>query len=55
VYKVLVGKSDVKRTLIRRGHGWDGRIILKWILGKLGGRLRTGFTWLRTVTGGGFL
>jgi hypothetical protein len=29
----------------------DGR-ILEWILKKLGGRVRTGFTWLRTGTSG---
>jgi hypothetical protein len=31
----------------------DGRIILEWILGKEGGKLWTGFIWLRigTTTG----
>jgi hypothetical protein len=33
----------------------DGRIILKLILWKYGGRVWTGFIWLRIRTGGGFL
>jgi hypothetical protein len=35
-YKILVGKSEGKRPLGRTSV--DGRIILKWILGKLGWR-----------------
>jgi hypothetical protein len=42
-YKVLVGKLEENR-----GHsedlGINGRIILKQILGKLGGRMWIGFT-----------
>jgi hypothetical protein len=33
----------------------DGRIILKWILGKLGGKLWTGFIWLRLGFSDGLL
>jgi hypothetical protein len=35
--------------------GVDGRIILKWILGKYGGKVCTGCTWLRIGTSGGLL
>jgi hypothetical protein len=30
----------------------DGRIILRWIFGKLEGVVRTGWSWLRIGTGG---
>jgi hypothetical protein len=33
----------------------DGRITLQWILGKMGGKLWTGYSWLRTGTSGGLL
>jgi hypothetical protein len=33
--------------------GVDGNIILKWILEKQGGMVRTGFIWLRIGTNGG--
>jgi hypothetical protein len=33
--------------------GLDGRIILKWILGKYGGRVWTGFVWFMIRIGGG--
>jgi hypothetical protein len=35
--------------------GEDGKIILKWILGKQGGKVWTGCIWLRTRTSGGLL
>jgi hypothetical protein len=35
--------------------GVDGKIILEWIVGKLGRRLWTRCIWLRTGTGDGFL
>jgi hypothetical protein len=35
--------------------GVDGRIILKWIVGKWDGWARTGLSWLRIGTGGGLL
>jgi hypothetical protein len=47
------------KNLKRRDHledmGVDGRIILEWILGKQGGKLLTGYTWLRIGTSGGLL
>jgi hypothetical protein len=33
----------------------DGRIILRWILKKHGGRVWNGFVWLRIGTGSGLL
>ena len=53
VHRVLVGKPE------GRGH-WgdqdvDGRIILKWIFGKLEGLVGTGWSWLRIGTVGGYL
>jgi hypothetical protein len=35
--------------------GVDGRMILDWILGKQGGKVWTGFIWLRIGTSGGVL
>ena len=35
--------------------GLNGRIILRWVLRKLGGRAWTGLIWLRIRTGGGLL
>jgi hypothetical protein len=35
--------------------GVDGRIILEWILGKYGGKVWTGFIWLRIATSDGLL
>jgi hypothetical protein len=38
----------------RRDHsedlGVDGKIILEWMLGKLGAKMWTGFVWLRLGT-----
>jgi hypothetical protein len=34
--------------------GVDGKIIFEWMLGKEGGKVRTGFIWLRTGTSAGF-
>jgi hypothetical protein len=33
--------------------GTDGKIIVEWILGKQGGKVWTGFVWLRIGTSGG--
>jgi hypothetical protein len=49
----LVGKPEGKRPL--RNLKIDGKIILEWILGKLGGKVWTGFIWLRIGTSGGEL
>ena len=42
-----------------KGHledpGVDERIILRWIFGKWDVGVRTGWSWLRIGTGGGFL
>jgi hypothetical protein len=35
--------------------GADGRKILEWILGRWGGKLWTGCSWLRIGTSGGLL
>jgi hypothetical protein len=35
--------------------GIDEKLILEWILKKLGGKVWTGFIWLRIGTSGGFL
>jgi hypothetical protein len=48
-YKILInldGNPEAKRPLGRPGV--DGRIILKCVLKKQGGRVRNGFIWLRT-------
>jgi hypothetical protein len=50
-YNILDGKSEGKRPLGRLDVG--GRIILEWISGTYGGRVWTGFIWLRMVTSGG--
>jgi hypothetical protein len=50
VYKILVGKPDGKRPLIRHRCRWEDNI--KWILGTLGGKVWTGFIWLRIGTSG---
>jgi len=34
--------------------GLDGRITLRWTLGRKGSMGRTGFSWLRIQSGGGF-
>jgi hypothetical protein len=51
-----------KKSLLRnvnQGHSEDldvdGWIILKWILGKQGGKVWTGCIWLRVGTSGGLL
>jgi hypothetical protein len=46
----LKGRDDVEDL------GFDGRIILQWIVGDIcGGKLWTGFIWLRIGAGGGLL
>jgi hypothetical protein len=52
-YTILIG------NIAGRDHSEDlgvfGRIILEYRLRKLGGKLRTGFFWLRIGTSGGLL
>jgi hypothetical protein len=52
-------KSPLLENLKERDHyekiALDGRIILKWILGKQGWRVRTGFFKIRIRTGGELL
>jgi hypothetical protein len=52
-YKILVGKRGGKNY--SEDLGVDGRIILKWILGRWGGKVWTGFIWLSIGTSGGLL
>jgi hypothetical protein len=51
-YKILDGKSEGKRPL---DLGVDGKRIFECMLGKQGGKLRTGCTWLRIGTRDGLL
>jgi hypothetical protein len=53
VYRVLVGKLEGKEPLGRPRHRWEDGI--KMDLREIGWGLRSGFTWLRTGTGGGLL
>ena len=53
VYRVLVGKPEVKRPLGRPGV--YTRIILKWIFRKWDVGVWTGSSWLTIGTGGGHL
>jgi hypothetical protein len=52
-------KKFSSEKLKRRDHLVDpdvgGKIILEWILGKLGGRVWTRFIWLKLKTSDGFL
>jgi hypothetical protein len=51
-HRISVGNAK-RRNLL--GHlDEDGRIILKWILRKLGVRVWSGFVWLRIRFIGGF-
>jgi hypothetical protein len=45
--------ENLKRRDYSEDLGVDGMIILEWILGKWGGKLWTGFIWLRIGIGGG--
>jgi len=51
VYRVLVGKPEVKSPLGRPRRIWE--IILKLIFRKWNVGVWTGSSWLRTGTGGG--
>jgi hypothetical protein len=45
MYKILLQNLEGKRPLGVLGS--DGRILLKQVLEKKGGRVRTGFNWLK--------
>ena len=53
VHRVLVGKPEGKRPLGRPRHRWEDHI--KMDLQEVGGVMGTGWSWLRTGTGGGHL
>jgi hypothetical protein len=54
VHRVLVGKPEGKEA-VGGDPDVDGRIILRWMFGKLEGVVGTGWSWLRIGTGGGHL
>jgi hypothetical protein len=47
------------QSVLGRGHsedlGIDGKVIIERILGKLGGKMWTGFIWFTIGTSGGLL
>jgi len=47
--------ENLKRTDHSEDLGIDGKIISEWILGKLGGKVRTGCIRLKMRTTGGLL
>jgi len=49
-YKIVIGKAEGKDHL--EDLGIDGRVFV-WILEKQGGKLWTGFIWLKTGNSGG--
>jgi len=49
VYSVMVGKTEKKRPLGRKGL--DGRIILRWIFRRWDVTTWTGLIWLKIGTG----
>ena len=51
VHRVLVGKTEGKRTLGRLRLRWDNNI--KTDLREVGGVVRTGWSWLRIGRDGG--
>jgi hypothetical protein len=53
VYKVLVGKPEGKRPLVRPRHRW--KLGIRMDLRETGLGVWIGFEWLRTGTGGGLL
>jgi len=53
VYRVLVGKPEGKRLLVRPRRRWEDHI--KMDLQEVGGVVGTGWSWLGIGTGGGNL
>jgi hypothetical protein len=52
-YNVLVGKPEGKRPIGRPRRRWEDNI--RMVLRKYGGKLWTGYIWLRIGTSGGLL
>jgi hypothetical protein len=52
-YKILVGKLEGKNHSEERGV--NGKIILKWILGKQGGKVWTGCILFKILSSGGLI
>jgi hypothetical protein len=52
-YNILVGKPEGKDNL--EDLRVDGKVILKWTLRKLGGKMWTGCIWIRMGASGGLL
>jgi hypothetical protein len=50
-YKILVGEPEGR--CLSEVVGVGGRLILEWVLGKLGLGVWTRFIWFRIGTGGG--
>jgi hypothetical protein len=53
IYRLLVGRSDAKRPLVRPRRRWEDNI--KTYLQEVGCGVWTGLGWLRIETGGGHL
>jgi hypothetical protein len=53
--RVGKGQRTCREETTRKDPNVDGRIILEWMLGKLGGRIWSGFIWLRIGNGDGIL
>jgi len=53
IYRVLVGKPEGKRPLVRLRRRWEE--ILRWFFRKWDVGVWTGLSWLRIGTGGGRL
>jgi hypothetical protein len=51
VHRILVGKSEGKRPLVRHRRRWEDRV--KMGLQEVGCGVWTGSIWLRIATGGG--
>jgi hypothetical protein len=51
--KILVAKPEGKRPPGRPKR--NGKILLKWIMRKYGGKVWNGYIWLRTGTNGELL
>jgi hypothetical protein len=57
---LLHGVREMRNTYLKGRNyledlGMDGKIKLKWIIGKYGGKVWTGFIWLRVGSSGRLL